>query len=152
MTVVAASRAPRVHPPSRSQRPGVVLGLRYERRLKKELEKSFKNKDLKVEYNPWFFYRLDDGNTGACCPDILLHDNELGIIWVLEVKYTWVPEAIEKLIDLYCPVVELALSQITEPLVVVKRLTPDAPTPKLGLLTPSNVKLFQWPEIGPIVL
>jgi|SRR5215467_12098502 len=152
MTVIRAQRAPRVYKPSRSQQPGIVLGLRYERRLLKEITSLFKYRDFEIEHNPWFFYTLDDNSTGACSPDILLHDNELGLTWVIEVKYTWIPDAIQKLRDLYCPVVELALSRITEPLVVVKRLTPDSPTPKLGLLLPSDVKLFQWSETGPITL
>jgi len=153
MSVVSATRAPKaVHQPSRSQQPGVVLGIRYEKRLTKELNLRLKGKDFTLEHNPWFFYKLSDGTTGACSPDILLHDNELGLTWVIEVKYTWVPDAIKKLTELYCPVVELATSRITEPLVVVKRLTPDSPAPKLGLLTPNTSKLFQWPENGPIVL
>jgi hypothetical protein len=152
-TVVFATRTSPVHRPSRSQRPGIVLGLRYERRFKGELEKLFKsNPSLRVEYNPWFFYRRADGQAGACCPDILLHDDEVGITWVIEVKYTWVSEAIAKLRDLYCPVVELALSRKTEPLVVVKRLTPESPMPRMGLLLSSNSKLYQWTDMGPITL
>lgn len=151
-TVVSARRAPRVHQPSKSQQPGIVLGLRYERRLVSELRKTFTGRPFTVEHNPWFYYRLDDGTSGACCPDILLHDEELSLTWVIEVKYTWVRDALPKLENLYCPVVELALSVNTTPLVITKRLTPESPMPKLGLLTPSVSKLFQWAESGPIVL
>jgi hypothetical protein len=152
-TIISAHRIKQVYRPSRSQKPGIVLGLRYERRFRQELEKLFdSNPNLRVEYNPWFFYRRADGYTGACSPDILLHDDELGMTWVIEVKYTWVAEADSKLRDLYCPVVELALNRITEPLVVVKRLTPEAPMPRLGLLLSSTSKLYQWTEANPIAL
>lgn len=152
-SIVAATRTTQVHRPSKSQQPGVVLGLRYERRFRDELQRVFDdNPNLRVEYNPWFFYRRADGLTGACCPDILLHDDELGLTWVIEVKYTWVSEAMTKLRDLYCPVVELATSRKAEPLVVVKRLTPQAPMPRLGLLHESASKVYQWTEMSPITL
>lgn len=149
----AARSAKPIHKSSRSQQPGVVLGLRYERRFRSELEKLFQaNPNLRVEYNPWFFYRRADGQTGACCPDILLHDDELDVTWVIEVKYTWVADAMSKLRKLYCPVVALALGRRVEPLVVVKRLTSESPQPRLGLLLPSDSKLYQWTEANPITL
>jgi hypothetical protein len=35
---------------------------------------------------------------------------------------------------------------------VVKRLTPEAPMPRLGLLLSSTSKLYQWTEANPIAL
>lgn len=151
-TVVSARRIPRVHQPSRSQQPGIVLGLRYERRLVKTLRETLRGRPFEIEHNPWFHYRLDNDTVGACCPDVLLHDLELALTWVIEIKYTWISEAHAKLADLYCPVVQLALGRKVEPMVIAKRLTPNSPEPKLGLLSSSTSKLFQWAENGPIVL
>jgi hypothetical protein len=149
--IISATRAPKIHRPSRSQQPGIVLGLRYERRFIKTLRETVGSK-FQVEYQPWFFYVDGEGNRSACAPDILLHDDELCITYVIEVKYTWVPAALVKLKTLYCPVVSKALGCDTEPLVVVKRLTPEAPSPRLGLLMAGTSPLFQWLESNSVVL
>lgn len=160
--VVSAKRTPRnVFGISKSQRQGIVLGLRYERRFLKVLKSTVGSRSLEVEHNPWFTYTTDSlvDKSGVCCPDILVHETLTDITWVLEVKYTWVADALEKLTNLYVPVVELALERRALPLVVCKRLTPESPQPKLSLfgLVPDNPnqalsEVYQWMELGPLIL
>lgn len=104
--------------------------------------KSIVPQTMQVEPDAWFIY--NDGL--VCSPDILIHDNEFGFIIVVEVKYTYTPAAIEKLIGLYCPVVSRALRVPTKPLVLVKNLIPDCPPARLSISSAllSPVPLVQW--------
>jgi hypothetical protein len=151
--ILSASRAPeRVHKSRASNARGYV-GLLYERKAVKML-KSILPKSMSLEHNPWFYYTASEGTSGACCPDILIHDNDFDYIIVIEIKNTWVPGAIEKLRALYCPVVAKALERPTKPLVLVKNLTPDSPHPQptlsFGLIATNP--LIQWLGRGTIRL
>jgi hypothetical protein len=116
--------------------------------------KSILPKSMSLEHNPWFYYTASEGVRSACCPDILIHDNDFGYTIVIEIKNTWVPSALPKLRSLYCPVVSRALDRPTKPLVLVKNLTPDAPRPQstlsFGLIAPDP--LIQWLGRGTIQL
>jgi len=148
--IISAQRCPRLHRPSRSQKPGIVLGLRYERRFQKSLQKAITETDFQIEFNPWFSYVDDIEGPNACSPDVLLHDPSGRFIIVIEVKYTWISSALPKLTDLYCPVVTKALNKSTVPLVVVKRLSPEAPKPLLDWREIRPPHLFQWLETTPL--
>lgn len=151
--ILTASRAPeRVHKSRASNSRGYV-GLLYERSAVKML-KSVLPKTMKLEHGPWFYYTASEGASGACQPDVLIHDDDFGFTIVVEIKNTWVPGAILKLNSLYCPVVSRALSRPTKPIVLVKNLTPDSPRPQssltFSLLSPSP--LLQWLGRGTIQL
>ena len=117
--------------------------------LKETLPKS-----MKLDHGPCFYYAASEGVSGACQPDVLIHDEEFGYTIVVEIKNTWVPGAILKLKALYCPVVSRALTRPTKPLVLVKNLTPDSPRPQttlsFGLIAPNP--LLQWLGRGTINL
>lgn len=151
--ILSASRAPeRVHR-SRASNSRGYIGLLYERKAAKML-KTVIPKSMTIEHGPWFYYTASEGVSGACQPDILIHDNDFGYIIVVEIKNTWVPGAIMKLRALYCPVVAKALGRPTKPLVLVKNLTPDSPRPQptlsFGLV--ANNPLIQWLGQGTIQL
>lgn len=128
------------------------LGLTYERRVERELKSHVTRGNLlDMEHTPWFTFYDDFGNNN-CSPDFLLL-LDAGLV-VVEVKLTWVPHALPKLTDLYCPVVSLALHLPVRPLVICKHLTPAAPAAQITLrdailsrehlmLYPANGKM-QW--------
>lgn len=151
--ILTASRAPeRVHKSRASNAAGYV-GLLYERKAVKML-RAVLPRSMKLEHNSWFYYTASEGVQSACCPDVLIHDDDFGYTIVVEIKNTWVPGAILKLKALYCPVVSRALGRPTKPIVLVKNLTPDSPRPQptlsFGLL--SAEPLIQWLGRGTIQL
>jgi hypothetical protein len=108
-----------------------------------------------VEYNSWFAY-VDSHGPGHCCPDAILTLPD-GQIVVLEVKLSWVPEALPKLKGLYIPVLSHALGcdlQTLKPLVLVRSTKPAAPQSSFyltkALLLPEPLLL--WLGQGHIVL
>jgi hypothetical protein len=117
-------------------------GLAYERKLARALGRGHS-----ILHNPQFFYQTKAG-TGYCIPDIILTLTPECTV-VIEVKLSYKERAIEKLRDLYCPVVchALALPTPPFPLVVAKFLTPDAPVPALSLehALCTNAFLIHWP-------
>lgn len=114
--------APRLTP--KASNPAAALGLRYERHVRDALGVWAKANDAKVEHNPWFSY-IDKNGYGVCVPDLLLIFDDQVI--VIEVKLTYVHEAITKLNGLYLPVVAKATGLKPLPLVIVKNLTLGSP-------------------------
>lgn len=88
-------------------------GLRYERSLARRLPLA--------DHGKWFQFE-DAAGPGFCQPDLLV-TLPGGRVAILEVKYSWVPEAHLQVSGLYVPVVERALGVEALPVVVVKRLT-----------------------------
>ena len=123
-------------------------GLRYERKVGRELERQrAEGHFISVEHNPWFQFE-DIYGASQCSPDFLIHsENELTIV---EVKLTWVDVAIQKLNDLYNPVISFALSRPVFPLIICRNLTNEAPPAKQSLseALKSPYRLLHWPEIG----
>ena len=116
-------------------------GLAYERKLFSALLAS----DLSAAHNPAFYFE-DRRGRSYCVPDILVQDYR-GLTIIVECKLTFKQEAIEKLRKLYCPVVRRALgSDLVIPLVIVKNIVPDAPSPALTLESAlsNNTYLIQW--------
>lgn len=128
------------------------LGLRFERRVHTELKRFVPSIAASVEHNPVFTF-CDAFGSAMCVPDFLLWCRNPERLIIVEVKLTYVPEALAKLKELYCPVVSEALKvRIVEPLVLVRNLTPAAPKPGLtvseALAKPGRV--LQWLNYGPI--
>lgn len=128
--LVSASRCyprqmPRVHTESQK------AGLAYERKVVSSLADSLilSGQSFDLCHNPWFEYAGTYGSA-LCVPDgmISLQEGEYrDNIFVLEVKLTYTPEAIEKLLDVYCPVVAKAFGLPATPVVICKNLIPGAP-------------------------
>jgi hypothetical protein len=97
------------------------LGLRYEKKLRLELEKL---KDFTVYHNPWFLFN----STEYCSPDFVLWPNEEELpLIVIECKLKYVKDGTDKLHNLYLPVVRKALKTDFDPIgiVIAKSLTPE---------------------------
>ncbi len=133
------------------------IGLRYERRVKRALMKLTNDETtplIELEHNPWFSYaKKDSGLSSVCAPDFLLYHKDNFII-VIEVKLTYVNEAITKLQGLYCPIVETALNLPAKPLVITRHLIPSAPKPNAFTLSEAINNppyLLQWLGHGGII-
>ena len=97
------------------------MGLRYERRLSRQLETLCRERDLKFEHGPWFAYK-DKTREGTCCIDFIIHSNP---ILIIETKLTYRDAAIAELRDLYLPVAVAVLGRDSTGLVICRALTPD---------------------------
>jgi len=91
-------------------------GIRYERAVAKALPG--------VPHGQWFEFE-DANGLGMCQPDFLTL--RAGVVVILECKYTWTPEAEDQLLDLYGPVVGMALGVPTAGMVICKNLTREVP-------------------------
>lgn len=89
-------------------------GLRLEKQLQAALPGSIRGQ--------WFSYQ-DDNGPGVCQPD-LLYPFLPYFLCVIEIKYTLVPGAHQKLNSLYIPVVQAALRKPCAGVVIVKNLDP----------------------------
>lgn len=110
---------------------------------------------MKLENNLWFYYKAqtsDGAISSACSTDALIFDFEFDYVIVVEIKNTWTPLAMEKLVELYCPVILRVFGKPVKPLVLVRNLIPGAPLPKLSLSAAliSAVPLLQWSGTGNI--
>ena len=90
-----------------------AAGLRYEKQFAAHVTGSLRGQ--------WFAYEIR-GRTKYCQPDVLVSFFPQAML-VLELKYTFVPEAITKMRELYLPVVSKALKVPTVGAIVVKNLT-----------------------------
>jgi len=125
-------------------------GLRYEKKVGKELAKHVgAGHFIRLEHNPWFQFE-DTYGASQCSPDFLLFgETELTIV---EVKLTWVEAAIHKINDLYNPVISTALGRVAMPLLICRNLTKSSPPAvhRLSEALVSPYRLLHWPEIGGI--
>lgn len=125
---------PKAIPKPRAAKGPKGLGLRYERRVGKALAACglVRREGWRVEHGPWFAYaEVGDGHRSLCQPDFILTGPAAGggtaPAWLLEVKYSWVPGAEEKLRGLYWPVVEKAGVRVAGCLTVVKVMHGQVP-------------------------
>jgi len=128
-------------------------GLSFQRKFSRELQFGAP-KSFTFETDAWFEYRHRMVTTPLfCSPDLLAIDNEEKFILIVEVKQTWTPLAIQKLRDVYCPVVQKALNLPCRPLVAAKILIPSAPRPQptLSFALLSDDPLIHWTGRGPIL-
>jgi len=146
-----AERSRSLFPKPKPSNPAARLGLRYERKVGKELDAHTRRGNfIKTEHNPWFTF-YDEFGHGNCSPDFLLF-LENGVV-VVEVKLTWVEVALAKLAELYCPVVSVALGMPSRPLVICHNLSKGAPVATLSLreaIAQPNKPLL-WPSNGHIL-
>ena len=146
-----AERTPARFVKPKGSTPAAKLGLRYERNVGKQLEWHEKRGNfIRLEKNPWFTFH-DEAGSAFCSPDFLLHLDH-GIV-VVEVKLKWVEQAIAKLQQLYCPVVEVALGKPARPLVICRYSATGAPqsavTLREAILNPNKPLL--WPDNGRMI-
>lgn len=152
MLILSAERAPNKVHHSRASNSAGYIGLKYERSVIKML-KSILPQTMELENNVWFYYKTETEKS-ACSTDVIIFDKEFGFIIVVEIKFTWTPAAIQKLKELYCPVVTKVFNLPTKPLVIVKNLIPGCPLPKFsisGALLSDN-PLVQWIGTGTLRL
>lgn len=126
--LTAAARCLPKHQP-KPNNPASAAGIAYERKVVGALAIAFADVGFDLSHNPWFEFSGTFGY-GLCCPDVLLAPQTgefANQVFVIEVKLKWVPEALEKLTDFYCPVISYALSVPVTPLVICRHLTPEAP-------------------------
>lgn len=100
--------------PAGRPRGAKAAGIRYEKAVFEALEGGIRGQ--------WFQYE-DENGPGYCQPDIIypfLPD----FFAIIEVKYTLVPGAHQKLNQLYIPVASLALKAPCAGVVIVKNLDP----------------------------
>jgi hypothetical protein len=148
MNLKSATRASRNLSAPTPTRLSARDGLRYERKVDKELWRhKAAGHFLLVEHNPWFTFE-DEWGIANCCPDFILHSEEE--LTVVEVKRTWVEVAIHKLNDLYNPVISTALGRPVKPLIICRNSAPGAPPAEFTLsgALASPFRLLQWPENG----
>jgi hypothetical protein len=114
------------HLPCGKHTSAQLRGLRYQRALGRALARTLKRIDATLIPEPWYRYVSHDA-CNICAPDFLVEKGDSAI--VIEVKLTFVFSAIEKLTELYVPVVRKANPRLKRivPLIVTKTLTPSAP-------------------------
>lgn len=153
MILFATPTTPRKfpRPVSLSARVGLVFERQFYRALYAQVHS---NKEWKLQRNPWFEYQDDKSGHNVCCPDIILTDVKNDFVIVIEVKQTYIEEAITKLRNLYCPVVYKATGIPATALVVVKNVLPGAPSPasRISFALQTSTPVFQWLGQGPVLL
>lgn len=110
---VALPERPKSIPNGHPRKLAKLNGIRYENSCAKALSK--------MVHGQWFSFQ-DSNGQGYCQPDLLQLGAEA--VLVIEVKYTWRPEAHEQLERLYRPIVEKAFSRPMIGVVMVKSLSP----------------------------
>lgn len=120
---------PLVVPKPRPRRGSAkALGLAYERALAEALGDG-------AQRGVWWEFE-DAAGRGWCQTDLIVEGAQ---VLVLEVKYSWLLEAHEKLAQLYVPVVQMALGKPAFGLVVARRLMPGIR--QAGIIYCSDLKL-----------
>ena len=106
-----------VSTPAASLTPAQKRGLKYQAKVEKELERLYSGRAL---LRPWFRYKVEN-KVKRCQPDALIFDPLWAHVWIVEIKYSTIREAWNKLQNLYAPVVEKAY-RIPSTLILVTRL------------------------------
>ncbi len=129
-------------------------GLGYQRKFSRQFFESAPD-HYSIITEPWFEYRDSraPGESLICGPDLIAFDEEYKFLIVIEVKQTWTPLALQKLRDIYCPVVSAAWRLPAKPLVACKRLNPESPRPQstVSFALLSHEPLIHWIGQGPIL-
>lgn len=131
-SLLSASRCHARQMPRSRHTSAQSAGLAYERKVISALADGLvlSGCGFDLSHNPWFEYNTAQGR-GYCVPDAMLSMQSgeyVDTIFVIEVKLTYVPDAIEKLDSVYCPIVRKAFnSSAVVPIVICKNLVPQAP-------------------------
>lgn len=131
-----ARKATCPHPPGRAARGVKALGIAYERAVARALPGAL--------HGQWFYFE-DANGPGYCQPDLLVRG------WILEVKLSDTEEALGQLLQLYLPVVKLALGGPWRGLKIVKHLKPwsrDVITTREQAIAYPGVPTLHWPGKG----
>jgi hypothetical protein len=99
--------------PKSRPRAAKAVGLRYERKVAKELRPA--------EHNPWYEYEDDNGH-GFCSPDLVMPGKVRTL--VMECKLSNWREGWEQVEGLYLPVLKMVFGQDVVPVVIVRRVSP----------------------------
>lgn len=135
------SRTPTLRGRSVAQKAGI----RYERKVLKELGERFGPQFLPAQ---WMRFEDETGERW-CQPDGILLREEGATIF--EVKYTFISDAHYQLRQLYAPVVQRAYRpKRTNLIVICRNFDPATPFPEKPVLlrTPSEVASFATDEMG----
>jgi hypothetical protein len=121
-------------------------GLAFQRKVALQLDRIAQDINAKVEHEPWFNF-IDRNGLGSAVPDELFHYGPVTV--VIEVKLSWVPNARQKLLGLYVPLVMVAYpGQQVRGLVVCKNLRPECTDEIVDglekVLTNSTVPVLHW--------
>lgn len=127
LNLIYAKKVPRpefIPPVIRKNLTNVArLGLSYENSVFKNLRKN--HPELNIQHNPFYEYQFRGNRPCWCSPDLVI---DLGnLVVIIEVKLTWVPDAANKLRNIYCPVVRRVLQKPAIGVVVCKNLVENAP-------------------------
>lgn len=119
-------------------------GLRYE----KNVVKALRARGFDLEHNPWF-----EHTHGVCCPDIIVYELSQNRAIVIEVKLTFVPEALDKLRTLYCPIVAEVTGLRALPAIIFKNGNASgiAFQPSFWQMLDTPSPIYLWPGHGPII-
>lgn len=150
---LSAARLDKAYYKPHANNPAALRGLRYERRVLRELQRHVKlNHFMKIEHNPWFTF-TDKYGTNQCSPDYLIWLSARDVA-IAEAKLTWKDVAARKLVDLYLPVVFAALDDVcVMPLVICRNITPECPAVEHTLRTAldSPTRILHWPDTGHMI-
>jgi hypothetical protein len=133
-------------------------GIRYERRLAKSLTALANERNLKLEYQPWFEYTTGVNIKNYCAPDFLLYPPAGSWLIVIDAKRSFYQEALNKLQTLYVPVVSESLLtdnfRLVYPLMICRNLDPNCPKPiefmREAITTPLT-SVYHWLGQGSLV-
>lgn len=101
-----------------------AIGLRYER----QVIRALCARNIIHEHNPWFEYTTTENMAvHVAVPDAMLFLDKDSVI-VAEIKLKFVPDAMTKLEEIYCPIVSKHMGKPVRPLIIVKSLTLDTPS------------------------
>jgi hypothetical protein len=109
--LICASRAPASRQSNSSSRaaPGVRAGLSFQHTISASLRARYGPSEVEIE--PWFSYTRSGLSARFCSPDIILWPPADRPPIIIEIKARHTPQAHYQLLDLYAPVVKLALNK-----------------------------------------
>lgn len=149
---LSARRSARALHVPKATSPAGLAGLRYEKRVRMQLQKHLAaGKFLSLEHNPWFSFS-DEYGAHACSPDFLLWPTYEAVV-IIEVKLTWVASAARKLWELYMPVVNAALDVPVAPLIICRNILPETPPTSQSFREAVNspARILQYFDNGPLL-
>lgn len=103
-----------------SMTPAQARGLRYQARVEGKLLSLYPGRVL---VRPWFRYRQNH-KVRRCQPDALIFNPDQSRLLVLEIKYSTIPEAWEKLSKVYVPVLKKAHRISVLPIFITRMFDP----------------------------
>lgn len=100
-------------------------GLKYQAKVEKEVVRLYSDRAL---LRPWFRYK-SNGDVKRCQPDVVVFAEDWSRCLVLEIKYSTIPEAWNKLSQVYAPVVQKAYRIPTSLVLITRKFDPAVKFP-----------------------